>query len=215
MKTIWQIIITFIIAIITILIFQFFFPQKAHIGNQRHVVKDQKIVLIPMFGIPPKFLRSLEKTLEEQHKTNVLVTTDMGKGKEMLIKDSDQYNADILAAIGLRIGKNIGRDGAFTIVLTNEDINRPDSGLRYIYSSHYEGISVVSLARINPLNFGVDLNLISIPEKFLKMKERALKIINKSIGYGVYGYEASSNINSVMYGPIMGPSDLDKVGNWY
>jgi hypothetical protein len=50
---------------------------------------------------------------------------------------------------------------------------------------------------------------------FSKMQERALKLINKAIGYGVYGYEASSDINSVMYGPIMGPDDLDRVGSWY
>ena len=47
------------------------------------------------------------------------------------------------------------------------------------------------------------------------MQERALKIINKSIGHGIYNYEASANIESVMYGPIMGPADLDKVGSWY
>jgi len=168
-----------------------------------------------MAGIPTKFLQSLRNTLEEQHKTNVLVTTDMGKDKELLIEGSDQYNSNFLAVIGKNIGKNIRRDGAFLIVLTNEDINYPDSGLRYVYSAHYEGLSVVSLARINPFNFGIDLNLISIPEKFFKMKERALKLINKSIGFGVYGYEASSNIKSVMYGPIMGPADLDKVGAWY
>ncbi len=215
MKKYKYVIINILIAIITILVVWVYFPKKAHIGNQNHVVSNQKIIIIPMAGIPTKFLHSLEKTLEEQHKTNVLVTTDMGKGNEMLIEGSDQYNSNVLAGIGNEIGKNIGRDDAFLIVLTNEDINYPDSGLRYIYSAHYEGISVVSLARINPRNFGVNLDLISIPGKFLKMKERALKLINKSIGYGVYGYEASSNIKSVMYGPIMGPDDLDKVGSSY
>jgi hypothetical protein len=47
------------------------------------------------------------------------------------------------------------------------------------------------------------------------MQERALKILNKAIGYGVYGYEVSSNVDSVMYGPIMEPDDLDYVGDWY
>jgi len=215
MKKYKKVIFNILIVIIPILVVWIYFPKKAHIGNQNHVVSDQEIVIIPMAGIPTKFLQSLEKTLEEQHQTNVLVTTDMGKGDEMLIEGSDQYNANVLAGNGNEIGKNIGREGAFLLVLTNEDINYPDSGLRYVYAAHYEGVSVVSLARINPRNFGVNLDLISIPGKFLKMKERALKLINKSIGYGVYGYEASSNIKSVMYGPIMGPTDLDKVGTWY
>jgi len=202
-------------AVLSMLIFRFYFPQKAHIGNQNHVVSNQKIVIIPMAGIPTPFLQSIEKTLEEQHRTNVLVTTGMGKGRELLIEGGDQYNSNALAGVGKNIGKNIGREGAFLIVLTNEDINYPDSGLRYLYSAHYQGLSVVSLARINPLNYGIDLDLISIPEKFIKMKKRALKLINKSIGYGVYGYGASSDMKSVMYGPIMGPADLDKVGEWY
>ncbi len=213
--TLKHILFSIVTAVVSILIFQFYFPQTAHIGNQAHVVSNQKIVIIPMAGIPQVFLQSLEKTLEADHQTNVLVTTGMGKGPELLIEGSDQYNSNALADVGQQIGQNIGREGAFLIVLTNEDINYPDSGLRYLYSAHYKGLSVVSLARINPLNFGVDLNLIAIPGKFIKMKKRALKLINKSIGYGVYGYDASSNTKSVMYGPIMGPADLDKVGEWY
>tara|TARA_R110000823_G_scaffold47903_18_gene121993 strand:- start:24466 stop:24651 length:186 start_codon:yes stop_codon:yes gene_type:complete len=57
--------------------------------------------------------------------------------------------------------------------------------------------------------------LILVPEIFLKMEDRALKLINKAIGYGVHELEASPNIDSVMYGPIMGPDDLDRVGDWY
>lgn len=192
-----------------------FLPKTAHIGNKHHSAAEQTIVIIPMAGIPIAFLTKLEKKLEKQHKTDVQVTTALGKGDEMLIPNKDQYNANYLAALGLEIGNRIQREGAFFIVLTNEDINYPDSGFRYVYSAHYEGISVASLARINYMNFGVTPRIIQIPEMFTKMQERALKIVNKAIGYGVYGYEASSNIGSVMYGPIMGPDDLDRVGNWY
>jgi len=204
-----------LLAIITAIILRSCFPEKAHIGNIEHKISGQSIVIIPTSGIPMQFLRNLESTLEKQHKTDVLVTTAMGKGKEMLLVDSDQYNADYLAGVGTTIGKRIARNGAFIVVLTNEDINYPESGLRYVFSSHYDGISVVSLARISSLNFGAKIDLLSAPEAFSNIMERSLKLINKAIGYEAYGYEVSSNINSVMYGPIMGVNDLDQVGSWY
>ena len=54
-----------------------------------------------------------------------------------------------------------------------------------------------------------------MPREYAEMKGRALILINKAIGYCVYGYAASSEINSVMYGPIISASDLDDMGDWY
>jgi len=210
-----NIIISSVVGLVTYALVKILFPASAPIGNQTHTISNQKIVIMPVSGVPTTFLTALKKTLESQHNTGVLVTTAIGKGDEMLIPGKDQYNAGYLASLGMQIGKSLGRPDAFFIVLTNEDINYPDSGLRFVYSAHYDGISVVSLARINELNFGVVPKLIEISSTFLKMQERALKLINKAIGYGVYDLDASSNINDVMYGPIMDIHDLDKAGSWY
>ena len=211
----WKVVLNIGIVVVTVLVIRACLPQPSYIGNQAYSTAGQNIVIIPMVGIPPAFLAALEAKLEEQHDTDILITTAMGKGDEMLLPNQNQYDASYLAGVGLEIGKRINRDNAFLIVLTNEDINYPDSGLRYVYSSHFGEISVVSLARINNLNFGVVPGIIAVPAMFSKMQERALKLINKAIGYGVYGYEASSNMDSVMYSPIMGPEDLDRVGTWY
>lgn len=210
-----KIIVSVIVMIVTYILIKFLFPETTEIGNQSHTTQDQKLIIMPMSGVPPVFLTALEKQLESQHKVDVLVTTVMGKGDEMLIPGRDQFNSSYLASVGMRVGDGLDRQGAFYIVLTNEDINYVDSGLRFVYSAHYDGISVISLARINEMNFGVIPELIEIPGMFLKMQERSLKLINKAIGYGLYHLDASSNINDVMYGPIMGVEDLDKVGDWY
>jgi len=201
--------------IFTILVIRACLPVKSHLGNGEHKILEQKIVIIPMTGMPMLFLQSLEKTLEQQHQADILVTTAMGKGEEMLLKNSDQYDATYLANLGLDIGKRIKRKNAFIIVLTNEDINYSKSGLRYVFSSHYDGVSVISLARVNPINFGANISLIEVPIIQQRTLDRAIKLINKAIGYGLYEYEASSNINNVMYGPIMSLDDLDQVGSWY
>lgn len=205
----------FVLVIVPLVTVKFLFPEQVGLGNKDHDVDGQKIVIVPTAGVPLAFLWSLEETLEAQHETDVLVTTALGKGGEMLLPGGDQLTASYLASVGKEIAERIGREDAFVILLTNEDINYPKSGLRYVYSSHYEGVSVVSLARINVMNLGVVPNLIEVPGMFSIMKKRALKLINKAIGYGYYGYDASSNIDSVMYGPIMGPDDLDRVGSWY
>lgn len=192
-----------------------FFPERAKLGNQDIPAVEHKVVIIPTAGVPSVFLSRLEQTLEKRHGFPVLVTTQMGKGPEMVIQSSGQYNSGALAAAGRDVAKRIGHAETFVIVLTNEDINTPGSGLRYHFSTHYQGLSVVSLARINPTNFERMPNILKLPEMYQTMSERALKLINKSIGYGVYGFEASSDWKSVMYGPIMGPKDLDRVGSWY
>jgi len=201
--------------IFTILVIRACLPEKSHLGNIEHKTSGQQIVIVPMTGIPMLFLQNLEEAIELQHQTDVLVTTAMGKGVEMLLKNSDQYDASYLANLGLDIGGRIKRKNAYIIVLTNEDINYSKSGFRYVFSSHYDGVSVISLARVNPINFGARLGLIAVPFTEEKIQQRAIKLINKALGYGLYQYEASSNINNVMYGPIMSLDDLDRVGSWY
>lgn len=71
---------------------------------------------------------ALELKLEAQHDTDILVTTEMGKGDEMLLPDREQFNANYLAQLGLEIAQRIGRENAYIIVLTNEDINNPEQG---------------------------------------------------------------------------------------
>lgn len=203
------------VVILTIVVWRTLLPEKSQLGSRDFPATQYAVVIVPMAGVPSSFVSTLEKELETDHQFEVRVTTHMGKGAEMKIKDTGQYHSGYLAKQGLEIAQRTGNQDSFVIVLTNEDINTPDSGLRYNYSTHYEGVSVVSLARINPSNLLLLPNLYQIPTMYIKMTERALKIVNKAIGYGVYGYEASSDWNSVMYSPIMGPDDLDRVGEWY
>jgi len=203
------------ILILTLIAIRACLPQKVNLGNTNHHSAGQKIVIIPTEGIPTLFLHEVERRLEEAHKTDVLITTAMGVGDEMLMPNN-QYNANLLATTGDNIAARIGRKKSFIIVLTNEDINYPNSGLRFVFSAHYDGeISVISLARTDKMTRGVLPSIVQVPILFNKMQDRALKLINKAIGFGVYNYKTSSNFDSVMYGPIMGIDDLDNIGDWY
>jgi hypothetical protein len=202
-------------ALITLVIIRAVIPKKTVLENPRGLNEKPKLVIIPTEGIPSIFLQDLKATLQEQHKFRILVSTEMGVPSSGRMKDSNQYNAHALASLGSEVLKSLGREGAYGLILTNEDINFPDSDLRFVFSGHYQGLSVVSLARVNPQNFGVTVDLISLPFVYQKTMERSLKLINKGLGRGYYGYKVSSNRQSVMFGPIMGLDDLDLIGTWY
>jgi|GEM_PF-1924978 len=203
------------IALLTIVVIRALLPKKTVLGSAPTNTAPTKLVIIPTEGIPAVFLQDLKSILEKQHKLRILVSTEMGVPSEGRIADSNQYNSHILASAGSSVLNSLKRDGAYGLVLTNEDINYPYSGLNFVFSSHYQGLSVVSLARVNPQNFGVNVDLIRLPYIYEQTMTRSLKLINKGLGRGYYGYKISSNRNSVMFGPIMGLDDLDSIGTWY
>jgi predicted Zn-dependent protease len=208
--------VSLLIVVVTLLVAWVFWPRGTKLGNESYNTSNQRVVIIPSGSIPLGFLRNLERALEEQHGFNVLISPEMGLDAKWRIPETQQYNASLLAQQGLTLLRNMDRANAFCIILTNEDINDPDSGLRFLFSAHFEGVSVVSLARLNPESFGpVKKDVLSLPFLFNTLTDRTLKVINKAVGLGLYGYTQSSDTNSVMYGPIMGVSDLDRIGRWY
>jgi len=203
------------LAIITLIIIRAVIPKRTVLESPQNLTENPKLVIIPTEGIPYVFLQDLKTTLQNQHKFRILVSTEMGIPQNGRMVNSSQYNAHTLASMGSEVLKSLGRDGAYGLILTNEDINFPDSDLRFVFSSHYRGLSVVSLARVNPQNLGVTVDLISLPFVYQKTLDRSLKLINKGLGSGYYGYKVSSNRQSVMFGPIMSLDDLDSIGPWY
>ena len=209
-------IIKLVVVLLTLLLAWLLIPAKTKLGEPPQTLGKQRVIIIPSEGIPLHFLQHLEARLEELHQVNVLVSTTMGMDPHWMIQDAKQINSDLVAHRGLEIFRTLGRTDAYCIILINQDMNSPGSGLRFIFSAQYpERVSVISLARINPRNYGVSVNLISMPGMFEKTTERALKLVNKELGKGYYGYPISNNRNSVMYGPIMSLSDLDSIGIWY
>jgi len=202
------------IPIIIIVAAYIFLPRPSQLENRDHDISNQRVVIIPTPGIPPRFKQVLEADLEKAHNFDFLVTTEMGID-EMWRLETNQINCHSLAAHGSKVFRSLNRPNSYCIILTNEDINTPQSGLRFNFAAYYEGMAVVSLARLNPRNHGVTFSFVSIPMMFQATRERALKLINRAIGRGYYGHPLSSNRSSVMYSPIMSIEDLDSIGTWY
>jgi predicted Zn-dependent protease len=205
-----------LLLIITIVVVRACLPEttKIHVDEASSVV-NRKLILIPTDGIPSIFLANMRKQLEQQHKFGVLVTVQMGLPADAKMPGSEQFDVDKIALAGFDVCKNMSVNNEYCVVLTNRDINNKDSGLRFVFAQHYQGISVVSVARLSEMNFGGKLNLATVPIIFENISNRALKLVNKAIGLGYYKYPLSSDRSSVMFAPIMSLSDLDSVGGWY
>ncbi|TAJ93879.1 MAG: hypothetical protein EPO31_06780 [Gammaproteobacteria bacterium] len=158
-------------------------------------------------------MAELEKRLQEQHGVRVKTTTEMGLDAKHFDKQHKQFIVEEIAKSGEIIAEKLrasSNSNAPAIIIIPGDMNSADFSLRFLFSKHFfkPRLTVMSLARIDPVSFGE-------PPNSGLMLDRATKLVNKALGYHLYGYEASSDLGSVMYGPIMGLDDLDSVNQWY
>lgn len=201
--------------LLTLLAIKTCLPERAILAPADLASQERKLIVIPTDGIPTLFLTSMRSRLKEQHGFEVLIAVQMALDSGWVINPDGQLDADQTAVQGLELCRRMSTNNEYCVVLTNRDINTKNSGLRYLFAQHHKGISVVSLARLSDANYGVQLNLLSVPIIFEKTLDRATKMINKGVGLGYYSYALSTDKRSVMYAPIMSLADLDSVGTWY
>lgn len=199
----------------TVVLIRACLPERTPLGSQPGVGTNRQLIIAPTDGFPSLFLNRLRTRSTEQHKFEVLITVPIALPPDTEIGSSGQHDLQKIAEAGFSVCRSLAVGGEYCVVLTNLDINRNDSGLRYLFAQHYKGLSVVSVARLSEANFGARLNLLSVPMIAERVADRAMKLMNKGLGLDRYGYALSTNKMSVMYAPVMGLSDLDAVGDWY
>ena len=93
------------------------------------------------------------------------------------------------------------------ILLTQRDINARERSTRFSFAQHYTGwrVSVISSARLLP-------GSVFSRASDATIETRLLKFLLRSVGQQVYRLPRDTDIDSVMYSPIMSLSDLDRMG---
>jgi predicted Zn-dependent protease len=182
--------------------------RPAGMGNSKYGSKAVDVIVIPLDGVPDAFIKMIAEEISNQHALNAKAATRMSLSKFMYDPNWNQYMSNRIADEAFKLSNKFQskHDKTLLLVITNLDINAEGSHVRYNYATHFNHLSVISTARIDPKNIGEQEN------EQLK-KTRILKLINKAIGQQVYGYATSSDIRSVMYGPITSLQDLDKMGS--
>ena len=184
--------------------------DRIELGNRDYGQAPVDIYLVPMEGISAAFASSVAKDIEFRHRLTTKVITTMGRDDTMFNAEHRQYIANVIArhADGIIKGLKRPEEQPFILVLTPYDINAEEFDLRFLFAAHFKGISVISTARIDPVNYG-------LPRDDKLRDQRLMKLVNKAIGQQVLHYPISSDRGNVMYGPIMGLDDLDSIGSWY
>ena len=95
---------------------------------------------------------------------------------------------------------------AVVIGLTSEDIFIQRYDWDFAFSLRQDNrVAVVSMARMDPVNFGEPAN-----EALLNTRLR--KMVTKHVGILYFGKSPNTNPRSVLYKDIMGLDDLDAMG---
>jgi len=184
--------------------------DRVELGNQTYSDLPVRVYLVPMEGIPPAYAASIAQHIEFRHKLRTKATTVLGKQPSMFDTEHRQYIANEIAKQADQVIKKPSApiEQPFIIILTPYDINAQEFNLRFLFAAHFQGVSVISTARIDPVNY-------RLPRNDQLRDARLMKLIDKAIGQQVHRYPISSDRKSVMYGPIMSVDDLDAIGAWY
>ncbi|MDP3288680.1 MAG: hypothetical protein Q8M64_10245 [Methyloversatilis sp.] len=147
----------------TVLMIRACLLERATLGTQPSVGTNRQLIIAPTDGFPSLFLNRLRTRLTEQHKFEVLITVPIALPRDTEIGSSGQHDLRKIAEAGYSVCQSQSVGSEYCVVLTNLDINLPDSGLRYLFAQHYRALSIVSVARLSEANFGAKLNLVSTP----------------------------------------------------
>ncbi len=166
-----------------------------------------KIYFVPLGNFPETSLEQLEAYF--RHKFGLTIERLPALPFERGVVDyrRQQLIAEELIGLMKRRYPELGNDPkAFLIGITSDDIYIRGYTWRFAFSFRQDGrLAVVSSARMDPTRFG------EAPDAAL-LHARLRKMISKNIGIMYYRLERSGNRRSVLYGPIEGLDDLDRMG---
>ncbi|MDB5794072.1 MAG: hypothetical protein JWR25_451 [Noviherbaspirillum sp.] len=167
------------------------------------------VYLIPSEGFPEELSALLARTLTKETglwvKSSLRIpATDMSP-----LPGTNQYAPEDFFAKVLPRAKALPEASPRTyyVILTTRDINSRSQNFRFQFSSHspMQNASVVSLARLLGYADGVAILDAAAAIRLHKMTKRA-------IGEMRLGWKRSDDPKDLMYAPIMGIEDLDRIG---
>ncbi len=167
------------------------------------------VFLIPVDDFPFDFAFQVARQLSIDLNLNVRATLAMGAKELTPLPNSTQLAAEDIIEQALRVSLRLPnrRDQSIAIALTTQDMNERSQALRYVFAQHNKTsrTSAISIAR---LRFSTQPTAITREQVFT----RVFKMTKRAIGEQYFQLPRSSDINDIMYAPIMSLDDIDSMG---
>lgn len=161
--------------------------------------------LMPLEGFPNDYVTDLIERLTKDTGLRIRATVAAGRSPAMAFPDGNQLNSgkiigELRPAMA-RLSYSATPKTAY-IILTTDDINQGDRSLRFVFATTMPeyNAAVVSIARMQ------------MDQTPVLTKLRLFKMTKKAVGTLYYHHPRNTDMNSVMYSPIMGVDDLDMIG---
>lgn len=165
------------------------------------------VYLMPFYGFDESLAWKFANKLSDELGLRVRATTSLPFPKDALDASRKQFIAEKfyepMARANLRIYDV--KPSCVYIGLVRGSIFSHNAGYRFVFALYSQNMAIVGDAEIGALGTAPDF----------VYNERMLKILKRAIGKLYYNYRPSSDINSLMYSPLMSVKDLDAIGSNY
>lgn len=165
------------------------------------------VYLLPADDFPEPLADALARQLGQETGLRVKASLRFPLGELQPFEGSNQFAAEDLMDRARPITRSLQDAGPRTyfVVLTARDINSRSRNFRFQYSLHnpMSKLSVLSIARMLDREDGV------LSERSAL---RLYKMTKRTLGEMRLGWQRSSDPEDLMYAPIMGMDDLDRIG---
>lgn len=166
------------------------------------------IYVIPLEDFPPAAAAALAKRMDTEFNLHTRVTAPLDGGKLVPHNLSQFYGEDILhlAADTIRALPDRGEKTIY-ILYTKRDLNGRDSKTRFLFAQSFVDwrLSVISSHRLY-----WDYRWVTPSET---LTGRIWKMSKRAVGEHYYRLPRSSEVQDIMYAPLLSPDDIDKIGN--
>lgn len=178
-------------------------------AEQSSPLDSVAVYLIPLSDFPENLAAALARSLQDGLGLRIKASLRLPPLAVDKLPGTNQLVSESLLAAGLKASAGLpeAAPGTYRVFLTTQDINSRSANFRFQFSSHDKNSnsSVISLAR-----------LLEYVEERPTLTDRSVlrlvKMTMRAIGEMKLGWQRSPDPNDLMYSPLMGLDDLDRVG---
>lgn len=170
-------------------------------------LRKPQIYFISLGDVPPQVIEHLTDYYKDRFGITIKTLPAIELDERLVSVDRNQIAGDVLIGLMREKYPRVVNDlNSVVIGLTPADIYIRSYDWDFAFNLRQEKrLAVVSMARMDPVNFG-------LPANEVLLNTRVRKMVTKNIGILYFGKSLSKNPRSVLYNNVLGVQELDAMG---